>query len=150
MVTGLLFMETIAWEALPWATLDSRKLVGTFTNKNAAGAFLSVGLAAAIGLTGNSLRLLRKSKANRMRYPVDSISPAARMLKQLSDFLSGVQTTHIAYFLLTIVIFSGILATLSRGAGVACIVAAIVSSQSMHPKSLPIGPSVLALDALSC
>lgn len=124
MVTGLLFMETIAWQALPWATLDSRKLVGTFTNKNAAGAFLSVGLAAAIGLTGNSLRLLRKAKSNRMRYPVDSISPAARLLKQLSDFLNGIQTPHIAYFLLTIVIFSGILATLSRGAGVACIVAA--------------------------
>lgn len=127
MVTAVLFMETISWQSPEWATLDQRRLVGTFTNKNAAGAFLSICLTASIGLTATSLRTLRHEKSKqRYRYNVDSVSVAARYLKQTFDFLSGIQTLHVAYLLTTILLFAAVVATMSRGAGVACAVATIV------------------------
>ncbi len=111
---------------LPDATsLGQKFTVGTFTNKNVAGTFLSVCLAASVGLIADSLKLLQlgRKKTDR-RYKLEQ--SGFKWLKSGIDMFDGLQTVHIIYVIATTVLFTAVIVTQCRGATLSVVCAAMV------------------------
>ncbi len=111
---------------LPDATsLGQKFTVGTFTNKNVAGTFLSVCLAASVGLIADSLKLLQvgRKKTDR-RYKLER--SGFKWLKSSIDMFDGLQTVHIIYVIATTVLFTAVIITQCRGATLSVVCAAMV------------------------
>lgn len=123
----LFFAETVSSLPLGIGTREGVKLIGTFANKNTAGAFLSVCLAASVGLTANAFKQMQQTKAKTdVRYRLDSGGAFLGNIKSAIDFFGGLQTIHILYCIMTITLFASVVLSLSRGAAISCVAASIV------------------------
>ena len=108
-----------------WLALERSNSFATFVSKNSAGAFLNVALAAALGLVMWSVQ--RAWKHSMDRHGQGGRPWEGLATKPWQQFLARLDEIQIASFLALILIGTALLQTLSRGAIVSGLVAALVA-----------------------
>jgi tetratricopeptide (TPR) repeat protein len=106
-----------------WQLLNIQKptAFGSFVSRNSAATFLNIGLAACVGIV--SLRDSEKSSSSdpKYRYPTPTLLSKARV--RFEDFAAEISSGKIAILSVMVLIFVGIMVTLSRGGILSSVVA---------------------------